>query len=119
MSSKRRLGPILVLLALVAAACALPAPAGANHSALGEWMSRGPAGGNAELGATFRRVSADGTRVFFDTREPLVSSDTDTLSDVYERFNGTTTLMSIGPTGGSGAFAASSRKGRDARSSSA
>ena len=67
-------------------------------------LSTGPAGGNGAFGASFAANSADGTRVFFRTSEQLVSGDTDTTQDVYERFNGTTTLMSTGPAGGNGAF---------------
>ena len=48
--------------------------------------------------------SDDGTRVFFNTAEPLVTADTDTRTDLYERSGGVTTLVSTGPTGGNGAF---------------
>jgi hypothetical protein len=67
-------------------------------------LSTGPTGGNGAFGASFAANSAAGTRVFFRTSEQLVSGDTDTTQDLYERFNGTTTLMSTGPTGGNGAF---------------
>jgi hypothetical protein len=69
-------------------------------------LSIGPAGGNGAFNASFSANSADGTRVFFRTAEPLVSGDTDTTQDLYERFNGTTTLMSTGPAGGNGTFQA-------------
>jgi hypothetical protein len=63
-------------------------------------VSTGPDGGNRTFAATFADVSADGSRVFFKTNEPLVSADTDAgASDVYERMGGTTTtLVSTGPT---------------------
>lgn len=67
-------------------------------------LSTGPAGGNGAFNASFSANSADGTRVFFRTSEQLVSSDTDTTQDLYERFNGTTTLLSTGPAGGNGTF---------------
>jgi hypothetical protein len=67
-------------------------------------ISTGPAGGNGAFNASFAANSADGTRVFFRTSEQLVSGDTDTTQDLYERFNGTTTLMSTGPAGGTGLF---------------
>jgi hypothetical protein len=67
-------------------------------------LSTGPAGGNGAFNASFSASSADGTRVFFRTSEQLVSGDTDTTQDLYERFNGTTTLMSSGPAGGNGPF---------------
>jgi hypothetical protein len=40
--------------------------------------------------------------VFFHTNEPLVSTDTDGFSDVYQWSGGTTTLISTGPNGGNG-----------------
>src|SRR5688500_7127280 len=67
-------------------------------------LSTGPAGGNGAFNASFAANSADGARVFFRTSEQLVSGDTDTTQDLYERFNGTTTLMSTGAAGGNGTF---------------
>src|SRR6266545_1240428 len=90
------------------------APAFANHS-LTELQSTGPVGGNGALGANFRGASADGTKVFIQTTEPLVSLDTDASMDVYERAGGTTTLVSTGTIGGNGAsnatFLAASQDG--------
>jgi hypothetical protein len=65
-------------------------------------MSTGPAGGNGAIPARYQGNSASGTRVWFETYEPLVGGDTDTQSDVYERSGGTTTQVSTGPTGGNG-----------------
>jgi hypothetical protein len=84
-------------------ACA--GPAQANHS-LTDLHSTGPNGGNGAVASNFRGASADGTRVFVQTSESLVSSDTDSSTDVYERSNGQTTLISTGPNGGNGAFSA-------------
>jgi hypothetical protein len=70
-------------------------------------LSTGPAGGNGAKDAYFEGASTDGTRVWFETGESLVSGDTDSRQDVYERFGATTSLVSTGPTGGSGAFDAS------------
>ena len=67
-------------------------------------VSTGPTGGNGTVDALFRGASADGTRVFYVTRESLVGADTDTVLDVYERSGGQTTLLSTGPTGGNGSF---------------
>ena len=67
-------------------------------------LSTGPTGGNDALAATFVAASADGTHVFFTTREALVASDTDFSVDAYERSAGVTTKLSTGPTGGNGAF---------------
>ena len=50
--------------------------------------------------------SEDGARVFFETDESLSTGDTDTATDVYERFSSATTRISTGPTGGNGAFPA-------------
>jgi hypothetical protein len=69
-------------------------------------ISTGPSGGNGGFTPVFDGNSADGTHVFFDTAEPLVSGDTDTQSDVYDRSGGTTTLISTGPAGGNGAIPA-------------
>ena len=54
----------------------------ASHNSI-ELLSTGPTGGNGALSGTFRGSSADGTRVFFQTNESLVSGDTDTRTDVY------------------------------------
>jgi hypothetical protein len=69
-------------------------------------VSTGSSGGNAALDAFFDGSSLDGTRVFFDTSEALESTDTDTSSDVYERFVGFTTHISFGPNGGNAALGA-------------
>ena len=62
-------------------------------------LSYGPAGGNGDYTADFVAASQDGTRVFFQTFESLVSGDTDSnWNDVYERTAGVTTLISTGPT---------------------
>ena len=65
-------------------------------------LSTGPDGGNGEFGVEFQDASDDAGRVFFDTREPLVSADTDAQRDIYERAGGQTTLLSTGPDGGNG-----------------
>ena len=73
-------------------------------------ISTGPDGGNGDsdaFGVSPNGVSADGARVLFSTSESLVSADTDTQTDVYERSGGQTTLISTGPNGGDGEFNAS------------
>ena len=65
-------------------------------------ISTGPSGGNGNFDAFPSDVSSNGLRVFFETEESLVAGDTDAFFDVYQRFNGTTTLMSTGSTGGNG-----------------
>ena len=67
-------------------------------------ISTGPAGGNANVEAFFVGASKDGSHVFFETDESLVSADTDGNTDVYDRSGGSTSLVSTGPTGGNGAF---------------
>ncbi|MGH2979969.1 MAG: hypothetical protein ACRDLQ_10095, partial [Solirubrobacterales bacterium] len=69
-------------------------------------VSTGSSGGNGAFPAFFDGASADGTRVFFDTDERLISGDTDSMQDVYERTGGATALLSIGPDGGNGPFPA-------------
>jgi hypothetical protein len=66
-------------------------------------VSTGPAGGSDGFLAFYDGASANGTHVFFDTDEPLVSDDTDTSVDIYERSSGITRLVSTGPAGGNGA----------------
>lgn len=69
-------------------------------------VSTGPAGGNGAFFSSFQAVSSDGARVIFHTAEPLVPGDSDSHQDVYRREAGVTTLVSTGPAGGNGAFAA-------------
>ena len=66
-------------------------------------LSTGPEGGNGAANATYTASSADGSRIFFLTKEKLVSEDEDESRDLYERFAGTTTLLSTGPGGGNDA----------------
>jgi hypothetical protein len=69
-------------------------------------ISTGLTGGNGAFDAYYDKASRDGTRVFFTTDESLLSGDTDTVQDIYERQSNTTSLISIGPNGGNGAYAA-------------
>jgi hypothetical protein len=69
-------------------------------------VSAGAIGGNGSFNAFFAGASSDGTRVFFGSAEKLVSGDTDTQTDIYERSGGTTTQVSTGPNGGNGAYPA-------------
>jgi hypothetical protein len=48
-------------------------------------VSIGPRGGNDTRPARYDGMSADGTKVFFSTEEPLVAEDTDSKDDVYMR----------------------------------
>src|SRR3954454_11160106 len=48
-------------------------------------LSTGPGGGNGAFDAVFAGASPDASHVFFQTQESLVSQDTDTNSDIYER----------------------------------
>jgi hypothetical protein len=67
-------------------------------------VSRGQINGNGATPALFDGASADGSKVFFETDEKLVSGDADTFTDVYERAGGSTTEVSRGPTTGDGSF---------------
>lgn len=69
-------------------------------------VSTGSGGGNGAFDAYFDKASNDGSRVFFTTDESLLTADTDTVQDIYERQSNTTTLISTGPNGGNGAYAA-------------
>ena len=86
---------VLAACATVLATCA---PAWGSHN-LTEIVSTGPAGGNGAVSSQFRGASADGTRIFFQSSEALVTADTDTRMDIYERSGATTTLLSTGPDG--------------------
>ncbi len=65
--------------------------------------------GNGNFAAIFGGISQDGSRVFFETDEPLLPADTDSTFDVYRRQGGTTTLQSTGPPGGNGPYDATFR----------
>ena len=70
-------------------------------------VSTGSAGGNGAFGASFEGASADGTKVFISTNEKLETpADADSVSDIYQRSGGTTSLVSVGTSGGNGAFPA-------------
>lgn len=70
-------------------------------------VSIGPDGGNADLSATFAKVSTDGTTVLFNTAEVLTSVDGDAEIDIYSRSAGDTTLVSTADGAGDGLFDAS------------
>ena len=72
-------------------------------------LTTGPAGGNGAVHAYFAGASQDGTHIFFETRESLVSADTDASTDVYETYGGSTSLLTNGATGGNGAYEATFR----------
>lgn len=100
-------GRLAVAMAMTASlvAASHSAAALANHSTA-ELISTGPAGGNGavDIEAAGTKISRDGARSFFRTRESLVSTDGDNSIDVYQRSGATTTLVSTGPSGGNGAF---------------
>ena len=57
-------------------------------------VSTGPtAGADGNVGLAYVGQGNNGARSFFNTREQLVAQDTDTVSDIYERTAGTTTLV--------------------------
>jgi hypothetical protein len=55
--------------------------------------STGPKDADGPSYTTFRGASVDGSRVFFRTSEQLVSGDTDSAEDYYERAGSRTTLV--------------------------
>jgi hypothetical protein len=69
-------------------------------------VSAGAVNGNLASTVFFEGASADGTRVFFETEEPLVAGDTDGGADVYQRAGGATKRVSAGQVNGNGPFAA-------------
>ena len=69
-------------------------------------------GGSANVDVEFSRISADGTRVFFQTPEALPGTgDTDTAWDVYERANGVLRLVSGGSSNQSSFFGGATADG--------
>ena len=58
-------------------------------------VSQGAINGNGGFPAKFAAISADASRIFFTSFEPLVPQDVDDRSDVYMRFSSTTSLISI------------------------
>jgi hypothetical protein len=72
-------------------------------------LSTGPEGSGGNFDATFAGASADGSKVFFTTAEPLSAEDLDTTSDIYLRSAAGTQLISVGPVGGNGPAAATPR----------
>ncbi len=53
-------------------------------------------GNSSSAPAVFAAASADGSKVFFETKEGLVTTDTDGANDVYQRSAGLTTQVSDG-----------------------
>ncbi len=102
MAQNARMGLRLAMLAATAVAVVAPV-AQASHSSK-DLLSIGPAGGNGTPDVFFSFASVNGARVFFETPESLVASDTDTTYDLYRREGGTTTLISTGPLDGDDAF---------------
>ena len=74
-------------------------------------ISAGAVNGNGEFEAQYVGNTPDGTAVFFETDEQLVSADTDDERDVYRRRAGTTTLMSVGGTDAFASFMFASTNG--------
>jgi hypothetical protein len=79
----------LVAIGSLVGALAFAAGAVGEHSVL-ELVSTGPT-------ASFDGASEDGTRVFFQTADTLLSADTDSSVDVYQRAGGETTLLFARP----------------------
>jgi len=57
------------------------------------------ASGDANIPASFKAMSDDGSIVAFQTAESLLPADSDTAQDVYERAGASTVLMSDGTSG--------------------
>src|SRR4051812_35454446 len=93
-------------LAALAALLGTLALAATAHASLGvtELVSNGQINGNGTPAANYRGISSDGSKVFFTTSEQLVSTDTDSAIDLYERSGNTTTLLSAGAINGNGSF---------------
>jgi hypothetical protein len=71
------------------------------------------AGANATLPALAQRPLADGGRLFFETEEALVPSDTNGQADVYEYEDGQAALISSGTSPNKSEFVGASESGSD------
>ena len=69
-----------------------------------EHLSDGAINGNAAEDVFFVGASSDGSKIFFETDEPLTADDTDAENDVYERSGGATRRISVGTVNGNGVF---------------
>jgi hypothetical protein len=78
-------------------------PPGRPHD-LFQRVSTGQINGNQAFGSSLTDVSDDGSRAYFVTPEQLVGADADNSTDLYRRADGGTSILSIGPVGGNGAF---------------
>ena len=67
-------------------------------------LSIGPVGGNGAFTVNYSGRSSTGSRVFFNTSEPLVTDDTDASIDIYQRLAATRKRISVGVINGNGAF---------------
>ncbi len=103
MSFKRLSACVAAFAVAGVTALVLGATAVGNHS-LTDLISVGQINGSGTFDAAVAGTTTDGTRVWFVTNEPLVSADTDTAQDLYERAGGTTTLVSVGQINGNGDF---------------
>jgi hypothetical protein len=65
-------------------------------------ISTGTTGGSGDYEAGLIGASPDGSRAYFSTRERMIAEDTDDSPDIYERSGGSTSLVTVGPTGGNG-----------------
>jgi NHL repeat len=72
-----------------------------------------PIGDGASLAESARRPLSDGGRLFFETTEALVPSDTNGQLDVYEYANGGLSLISSGTSEGESLFLGASESGDD------
>jgi hypothetical protein len=79
----RRGRPLAFAIVVALALAALVAVAGANHSQTVR-VSAGQINGNGVFGAEFTGASANGSRVFYESREKLARGDSDSAKDVFE-----------------------------------
>jgi hypothetical protein len=67
-------------------------------------LSGGTTGGSEGARALFTTATPDTSSVWFYTTDALSPDDNDLTTDLYRRSGGTTTLISTGPTAGSGSW---------------
>ena len=94
--------PLLAVASAAALVATSPLSAVGAHTYIGR-SSIGAINGNGAYDAVFVGVSADASKVFFETSEQLEAGDTDTKTDVYQRSGGVTSRLSAGAINGNGA----------------
>jgi hypothetical protein len=93
--------------------CVSCAPVGVTPTGSAEMANEQNTSDGEERLVAERGISSDGSRIFFDTPDPLVPQDTDGVRDVYEWENGEVYLISSGKSSHNSYFLDNSENGDD------